>query len=545
MDTGDFQVEKHYVLLIYPFRHTLEGGGRETLLRRLAENWQPWWRRFDEPDRARMWDDTYFFLPHLRELLFPETAPDAGPARAGRPPSAPTSTRPDYFGSLSAEEFGQEVSPSGVLRLTHKREQLAALEAAHLTLERKEGRIDVPLRLHWVDLILFPQSVGFLVLKVEMDVANPTLKQVGDFLYHIRMIHPPRLDWNLAQWVFPGKTPTRVTSRDFVDFLLNGIVSPKKFDMTEGGKATLDAWMEWTGDHGETSARISETDIGQVYGQSFHLHTYACLDASAAARISETPAGQSFPFESAVEQALYELATGTDTADPDYRPHPDRVKRLREQGLIALWANWQGMVLHDNVAYLGTEPSLFLLDGLAHNVETDYFHLYLLAFYQKMRLSFLSGELVRRDTVLHRNLNKASELWDDFMRFRNHYWFEEVTFKPQGIELYSRFQQALFARPLYETVSKEVRDLQEYYSGKATQRAATLIYFLTIIGLPVTLAQGLFSGARFHSFAWYAHDSGRHFLLTVLLLAAGFYLASSLWVRYFANLGQKSRHGKR
>jgi hypothetical protein len=127
------------------------------------------------------------------------------------------------------------------------------------------------------------------------------------------------------------------------------------------------------------------------------------------------------------------------------------------------------MALHDNVLFLGTVPTYFTRNTLRRNVENDYFNLYLLTSYQKMRLSFMSGELMRRDRDLHRNLSDARALSDAFVMFRNHYWFAEVTLKPQGAELYRRFQRGLDALSLYESVRDEVHELQDYYERQVAR----------------------------------------------------------------------------
>jgi hypothetical protein len=54
--------------------------------------------------------------------------------------------------------------------------------------------------------------------------------------------------------------------------------------------------------------------------------------------------------------------------------------------------------------------------------------------------------------------------------FRNHYWFSQVILKPQGMELYRRFQQGLNVRSLYDAMSAEVKGLQDQ-SESVTARA--------------------------------------------------------------------------
>ena len=136
------------------------------------------------------------------------------------------------------------------------------------------------------------------------------------------------------------------------------------------------------------------------------------------------------------------------------------------KGRIALWTNWEGIALHDNVVFLGTVATPFTRGGLAENVENDYFYLYLLAPYQKMRLSIFSGELMRHSEDLYRNLKEARSMVDSFVKFRNHYWFANVTFKPQGTTIYQQFQRGLDVKSLYESVSKEVNELQELAAAK-------------------------------------------------------------------------------
>src|SRR5205807_2548873 len=120
--------------------------------------------------------------------------------------------------------------------------------------------------------------------------------------------------------------------------------------------------------------RYTATQDGQVYGQVFHLFTYACLaDAPAAeAEGDRSPNGPDL-FASPVQRALYELATCTDTGDPNYRPHPAYLSRLWDRGLVALWDNWQALALHDNVVFLGVRDTRFLATDFPHNVENDYF----------------------------------------------------------------------------------------------------------------------------------------------------------------------------
>jgi hypothetical protein len=329
-----------------------------------------------------------------------------------------------------------------------------------------------------VDIALMPQQIGLLFMKVRIEEEHTTLDRFNDLLYYVRQVHKPTIDWQLPTWKLSGPDKdNEFASRDLVDFLLQG------FTETQGVPDTsLPVFNDWL-EKKDSVSRYSTTERGQVYGQTFRLYSYVGLDgaprneetaiAPTRLSLSENTLGTT-PFDSEVEQILYELATCTKTNDreQDYLPHSRGVTQIMDRGHIALWTNWEGLALHDNVAFLGTRPTAFTRGPLPHNIEFDYFHLYLLTLYQKIRLTMFSGELIRSSDDLYENLHQARELWNAFTMFRNHYWYSEVTFKPQGTELYKSFQRGLNAFALYDSVNNEVRGLQEYYEHRADQETA-------------------------------------------------------------------------
>lgn len=519
---ADLHVVRHFTVLVYPFRHALVGKERVTRLHRLEKIWQPWWRRLDHNALQSALDDSYFFLPYIRELLFPETAllPEADApeqlAEAGSLARLPT-------GALASR-----IPVDAVLRLTYNLERLQTLGSFQLEFARED--FAVPFDLCWVDVVLFPQRVGLLLLKVQVREEAPTVGRVNDFLYYLRLVHPPTIGWELASWRCPRLVPSiSFTSRDVVDFLLQGL--------TEVSAPLVQTFEAWVAHSSKTAPaqRYTASQSGQVYGQVFNLYTYACL-ANSSAPGAEHPGQeeQGFTasavgpgndrqalFPSPVQRVLYELATCTDTNNPTYVPHPSYLASLLERGLVAFWDNWQGMALHDNVVFLGARESRFTLETLAHNVESDYFHLYLFTLFQKMWLSMTFGELIRRQANLSRNLREARRLWDAFMMFENHYWFSEVTRKPQGTELYRRFQRGLDVVPLHEEMSQEMGRLQGYYEGKVERRISSLLNLLAFVGLPAGLLAELFSNVLTQN------ASLRHFVLTATVMYAVF---GGLWL---------------
>src|SRR5919109_599662 len=122
LPTPDIKIAQHFTILVYPFRHGLLGRKRSNQLKRLADRWQPWLSRLERgPDRdslKRALDDTYFFLPYIRRLLFPETAllivgDASAQMKKARQLTQQTSDE------LAEELYAKGVLPDGVLRLTY------------------------------------------------------------------------------------------------------------------------------------------------------------------------------------------------------------------------------------------------------------------------------------------------------------------------------------------------------------------------------------------------------------------------------------------
>lgn len=493
------QTASNFTLLIYPFRHSVNGERDGRHVQQLSSRWKPWWSRLvDEKDNEslrRALDDTYFFMPYICKLLFPETAcirPGGNTQKIEE-----EVLRAQQLANLEVAQLAEQLSPQGMLRVTYDCPTLTTLNGLQL----KFGEdFCAKTLIKWIDVALFPQQVGFMIIKAQLDEPHPTTDKLNDFLYHLRLVHPPKLGWRLAHWnlALPEKTLT-FSNQQLIEFVL------QDFDGGPTHRAqTLEAYLALNHKDNTTSG-FSTTEAGQVFGQTFREYTYACIEDPPTAEYSPTkvipesasPRGAGIIFDSTAQRVAYELVTCTQTSLPDYEPHPEGLKSLMHQGRIALWANWEGIALHDNVVFLGTKLTPFTSGGLPENVENDYFYLYLLALYQKIRLSIFSGELMRQSEDLYHNLEEARSMVDSFVKFRNHYWFANVTFKPQGTTIYQQFQRGLDVKSLYESVSKEIAELQEYYEKRADRRRETLLFFLTFVGLPAGLLTQIFGGILF------------------------------------------------
>lgn len=474
-------VAQHFAILMYPFGHAVEGRQRRQRLSRLQHRWHPWWQRLTDEGRQRVFSDTYFFLPYVRSLLYPETDKTFRGARD-----------PSDLAQISTPQLAQTLNPSGVLRLTLAPDALGSFSDLTLCFERPgSAAFNAALHIDWVDALLFPQGVGFLALRITLTEPAPTVEYLRDTLALARQVLPTTAGWYMPHW--RTTDGACFSSEDLVNFLLQGLPN--------GGLgapiASPAAWAATPACQRQASA-YSTTDFALVYGRAFRLYTYASL----AGALADTP--DSEPFGRYERRLLYELATCSNTALANNVPHAASLEQMLSLGHIALWNNWEGLALHDNVVFLATQPSTFTHGPLANNIGAEYLSLYVLALYQKIRLSLMSGESMRegrRDTI-YRHLRAARIVWDNLVRFRNLYWLTEVTIRPQGSALYQRFRSGLGTNAIYEAVSTEVHELQGYYEHKAQRSVSFTLNLVAFIGLPFTVLFGIYGTNLFPEQPW-------------------------------------------
>jgi hypothetical protein len=482
----------HFTILMYPFRHSISGGFRESRVRSLEPRWCPWWSRLkSDGELESAIADTHFLVPYVRRLIHPETS------------WLPTSERGDQLEvarDLSrmpltefAAKLGKHETDNHVLRLTLSESVLREFRQ----LEFRVRDVSASICTHWIDVFVCPQNVGFLAWKVEFLGAGLDHAALREILYYLRIVHPVKPGWDLAKWTTSnrsGATPIEFHSRDLIDFLIQG--------MTSVGDELDCSLAGFLGQYGQVTRPdlYTATDCGQGYGQILHL--YSCVALAG----DERDAGDEL-FPTRADRWVYELATCTDVSDPTYEPHVSVVEQLMADNRIAIWRNWQGMALHDNVVFVGFLPSDaatggsdvsnrskdFILETLPHNVESDYFQLYVLVLFQRTWLSMTFGELIRKGPEVDRNWRDVKEIWSRFVQFENCYCYTEVSNKPQGIYLYQRFQRALGVPHLYVELKEQLKTLHDHFDAAVNRRINRLLNAVTVVALPITIAVQIYS----------------------------------------------------
>lgn len=486
--TGDLELLNHFSLLIYPFRHDLTAGNWQTRAEALAPRWAPWWARLTDEERATALDDSSFFLPYIRGLLFPETA-----RLQGEPMGLAYANWVRVLGSRVGKGLGAfcaELRPGSVLRLTCQPSLRAALAEFIVVQHREEdGQVveheEIAARLEWLDALLFPTGVGFLLLKVRLRADSPRLSGLIDLNHCLRTVLPLNLSWVLPTLHFPGAAqPLRMA--DLVNLLAQGLAGPPAGPLTDGVAELLSGG-------GRGDRPYTETEAGQAYGERCQSLTYACVHLGEAER-GALPTGS---FACAEDRLLFEVGAcigpGDSVSDPVWVPAPQYARRLVRENRLAVWRCWRALGLKDSFVFLATEDLPFTRGVLPHNIENDYLPLYLFALYQKFQLFAFSGEFMSEVARVRRNLRGVRALMDRFVNFRNQFWFDEVTRKALGGELYRTMRQGLEVAGLYQLVTSSVREARDYFQQLHDRRVQLGVTLLSVVFGPLVV---LFAGVR-------------------------------------------------
>jgi hypothetical protein len=505
----DFKLLNHYTVLIYPFFHNVTAGNRRRQIQLLEENWNLWWSRLDG-EIGRALDDTYFFLPYIREVVFPETI-----IFKDKPPGKQYANwirHIDQWNRKGLGYFCEELSHEAVLRITYKKALLQSIKSIEITNPVKSGELTESSKLsaqvQWIDAMLFPSGLGFIMLKVVLQEDSPQLGQLIDLNYYLRIVHPPNINWTLPELSFT-QTANTMTVRDLMDFLTQGMVDNDAniYDLTQF-MAHLST---------STHRRFSESEAGQVYGERCHVFSYACLNLMD----DNSSSASKGVFKSVKDRLVFEFASSISVGDsvnnPMWIPSSEYAKGLKTQKQFSVWQAWCGMALKESVVFLGTKDINFNRKVLPSNIENDYLPLYLYSLYQKYQLFIFADELMRKGAYVARHLQEVRALMDRFMDFRNKYWFNEVTRKPLGGELYCKFQQGLESTTLYDLVSLQVKDLKEHYEERRQRRIDLLLNLVTFVFLPLGAVIGIF-GMTFFTGSW---TSFTIVIVTIFVISLG------------------------
>ncbi len=479
---ADPELLEHYSVLVYPFRHHAVGRQRNPRITELESRWAPWASRFSEHELAGTLEGTAFFLPYIRGLLYPDII--------RLQESTPCEDHEHWARLLTAwsaaglDDYVTDLPTSGVVRLTLRAGLMQMLQ--EITVVRPSGsmrdRENSELHAHcsWIDALLFPSGLGFLLLHMRLNDEQPRLSSLIQLNGALRHIHPPNRSASMP--VLRLIDGEEVSVRDLMNFLTQGLAGPWTIPVEERA-----IFLSPRRDPMEYP--YTDSEAGRSYGERCHLLSYGGVDLAHMGP-EQMPAGA---FANPVDRVLFEFATciglGESVHNPVWVPSPEQAARISRDNRLSLWRCWTGMVLKESLVFLGTEDLGFTRRSLPRHIENDYLPLYLLTIYQKLQLFTFASDMMHEVAHSHGHLRGARALQQRFVGFRSQYWFNEVTRKPQGGDLYRTFQRGLEVQNSYELVTSSIKDVKDYYES-VWARQLQLAKDTVTYGGPATMALG-------------------------------------------------------
>lgn len=479
--------DDHFSIFVYPFEHGLPPKRRDHFLAEAWNaGWRPWICRLSGgqelltlPNRLKAW-----FHPPTLEALYPEIhrlahcrefychicadCSDHGACSRGATPEFQKTLADALYRKAGAFRDARECSkwlwaglkPDDTLRLTCMGEEDKRWEFRFLTPQKEERKIAFVI--DWVDAYLFPFQVGFLCFKLSLPdgagggLDETRLQNLMDFQQRFRDVNADGMlnrggarepagaiskKQFLAKWLEPLETDITQRFTRGIEFRLGDYIY--RYKLFSFISIRDDAWLD------------------DFLDQDEYYQGMDRLDA--------------LLYEVATTSSLHTLKNNDFTC---IKWHPSRgylTRELLQRNRISLWRFWRGMALKDTAVFLSVEGKG---QPPAIQYENNYFPLYVYVLNLKMQLFQFANQLNLRR--LRGNDRRISRVLNNFLMFRNEFWFSEISPNFQMEVLFNKFKEGLEVEVDYKGVSTEVNDVFQYQETRFDRRLNWKVLILTI-----------------------------------------------------------------
>jgi hypothetical protein len=165
-------------------------------------------------------------------------------------------------------------------------------------------------------------------------------------------------------------------------------------------------------------------------------------------------------------------------------------KVYREESSYAPWKySRYGFTMESGVV-LCCDKDVFNRNILPFYFGSNFFDLYLLSLYQRIRLMRFSRHLA--DTEIFRSSKKkVAGLREDILNFFNQYIFNQVSNYSIGNEIWRKWQDVLEIESMFRQVHQELADMDEYMKGIRQESMDRSLAYATFLLIPVSVISGV------------------------------------------------------
>ena len=352
-------------------------------------------------------------------------------------------------------------------------------------------------RIGWVDMHLFADGLGILAIRTELD-RKETITELSEFHRAMRMISSPafpcELSWQrnkgaaennkgndfwgevvCSQWLGNGsvlglESPGKDNS--------NQLVNPGKivFDQDQNcaktlifAELTVPEQDEWLWNMPLADPEIPGNDPAVTTGK------WTLADG---ARQQAIIAG----YPTIRDLFTFELGTVCDRgasrgwyhSGRGYQYNIEYIRQIISDNSVEIWEYWSGLVLRDTCTFVSFDPSM----PIRGQAESQYYPLYVAAYYLRLRLEQLRGAIIDYDMA---DVRRGDALKHEFAKFRNHFWFNELTTNFISAEVYTRMKKGMDIDTLFDKVSAEVGEVSAHVRQRWERCTGILISFIILL----------------------------------------------------------------
>jgi hypothetical protein len=490
-------------ILTLPFPHRFDSRELAASGPAVSAGWEHWFCRVPYEETPLLFDYSYFFVPHVRRLLFPELLGWEGKEQSAPKLSAGMSVAQvrSEFGAVDRDRY---VETALRLTFTSPRPWLKA----PLTLG--QGSEAIGFTVAWVDALLLPQHAGVLMIKVL--ISQPVT--VDQLAYFARRIKKRAFRRRYTVDVEPFRYPDNesVDWQTILDDLLGGIRSEDD---------------RWGG-----------AEVVETLGTHFR---YVGVAGTHVER-SEPPR----PFASDLERVLFGVATGHSARNEVDSFSGDALVELRRSRMLNMWDN-KRIVAYDHSLGVAVLRGNAILDRNLHTTlemcEWAFVLMQALLLGQQMRLHLLAADIQKTPTSLDTAIEHLEDVERNAVVFRRIHWVEQVTANDMGERLFDLMRVDMRIREMSRFLDDELGAVRARVMGesqraekRASERTTRLIELLTFVGVPLGLLVTAFD--QFIPAYVVAKLGTNPPVMTILAVSAAFLLIAYMVVRFIGRWGR-------
>lgn len=515
--------------LYLPFLHRL---GREGLAKQRKDNlgcdttnWSHWLGHENGKYREHACEAKHYFLPHIQSIFYPEPWWNDENETAANKGVEPKSHAQNFairrwWKNPSVPEYGGLKLYEDNLVLIIKKTQSATPKQGNVG-SKEEQHEEVSFKIGWIDVILFPQHIGILLIKVILNDID--LSQAANFIRAMRKHQSIKL-----------------LTYDVPDVRNNSNV---RLPWSTIVNQAIVPWCSPDGSYIE------------VFGASLKTLSVVTINIPAEERMRRV-------VRKRLEQAAFALSSGH---NPFSRELYDLVssvefRRRRKHNMVYSWKN--ALILGDPEGVAITTATIKGTDKVSENYK-HYARLafdraewgdswsYALTLAQYIRLHSLIRKTAELRTVGKEGQKETAAFEKEYIRFRKTLWHHQVSARPAIQLAYRHFCSIYRLESMADALHKNLEIVRSYLHEERARQEDTveransrLLVALTISG---GLAGFVLVGNQIHILStltkWF------HFRLpftsqetwAVLVLLAVFVWLLSITYKWFKSCGKRNK----